>query len=179
MQNFRTEYYIAQRISSSKKSRGVMERIASLTVAIGLCVMILSVAVIYGFRNQITEKLHFLSSDVKIVNLDSNNSLETFPIKNDSLLFNSIKSLEDVDFIAPYAVKGGIFRTSTAIQGVMLKGLDSNYNLKSLGNMLTEGELPRISDSSRYKDLLISSKLARMLGVKIGDRVEMMFIDEG
>lgn len=178
MRNLRTEYFIAQRMGGSKQGRGVMERIASLTVAVGVCVMILSVAVIYGFRNQIVSKLEILGSDIKIINVEYHNSLETKPIFKEDQLARNIEALPGVDFVASYAVKGGIFKTSSAMQGVMLKGVDAQYDFAALSRVMVEGELPRVADSVRYKDILISEKLSRMLQIKVGDRVEMMFVGE-
>ena len=87
-----------------------------------------------------------------------------------------IRTTEGFVSLAPYAVKGGIVRTADAVQGVMLKGVDGDYDWSSFGQWLVEGELPRVGDSLRTKELLLSARTARLLGVHAGDKVEMLFV---
>lgn len=176
-----TEYFIARRIATSAgpDSKNVMVRIASLTVAVGVAVMIMSLAVIFGFRNEITGKLIGFGGHVKIVNLDSNNSLETAPIAVNQQLAESVRRLPDTKNIAPYAVKGGIFKTEQAMQGIMLKGVDRSYDWSFYQKLLKEGDLPSVGDTVRTKDILISASLARLMQIGVDNRVEMLFIGEG
>lgn len=175
------EFFIAKRIAASggRDNKNVMVRIASLTVAVGMAVMVVSLAVIFGFRGEITGKLIGFGGHVKIVNLDSNNSLETAPISVNHSMVEAIKSVPDLDNINPYAVKGGIFKTEQAMQGVMLKGVDRDYDWDFYRKTLVEGELPSVGDSVRTKDILVSQSLARLMQIGVDDRVEMLFIGEG
>lgn len=65
------------------------------------------------------------------------------------------------------------------MQGVMLKGVDGDYDWSSFGQWLVEGELPRVGDSVRTKDILLSRGMAEKLMLGVGDKVEMLFVETG
>ncbi|MBQ4278967.1 MAG: ABC transporter permease [Rikenellaceae bacterium] len=181
MSRFRTEYFLAGRLASSGGGRrnGVMTRIAMLSVALGMAVMIVALAVIAGFKGEITAKLVGFGAHVQVVHLDGNNSYETSPIRLDQPFLAGLPAIPDFKEVHPYAIKGGIIRTDEAMQGVVLKGVDAGYDWDFFREHLAEGDLPRIGDTVRHKDLLISASLARGLRLGTGDRVEMLFIREG
>lgn len=181
MSKIGTELFIARRIAASKggAGRGVMVRIASLTVGIGMAVMIVSMAVISGFRSEITGKLIGFGAHVQVVNLDGNNSLETNPIPRNPALVERLSRIPGFAAAHPFAIKGGILKTDEAMQGIMLKGVDGDYDWSFFAQNLLEGELPRVGDSLRTKDILVSATLARLMKLGVGDRVEMLFIREG
>lgn len=81
--------------------------------------------------------------------------------------------------MAPYAVKGGIVRTADAVGEVMLKGVDTAYDWSAFRGWLVDGDLPRVGDSIRTKDILLSRSLADRLMLGVGDRVEMLFVEAG
>lgn len=178
MKKFRTEYFIAKGLSNAGASRAVMQKVATVSVAVSVCVMIIAMAVIYGFKSEILSKLEILGSDVKIVAIDSRGQIETIPIIREQKLEQSLSEIEEVSFFAPYAQKGGIFKKNSTLEGVILKGVDSLYDFSTLATMLVEGDLPRVGGDSRYKDLLISRSMAQKMQANVGDRVELVFIDE-
>lgn len=144
-----------------------------------MAVMIISLAVISGFQKEISDKLAGFGSHFQVVNLDDNNSFETKPIVRNSVLEQAIKGVDGVVSVAPYAVKGGIINTDEAMQGIMLKGVDEAYDWSFFRSCMTRGALPRVGDSVRTKDILISAKLARTMGLDTADRVQMLFLREG
>lgn len=178
MHRINTEMFIARRISSRGAGKtNVMVRIATLTVALGMAVMILAMSVVMGFKHEITAKLVGFGAHVKITSLHSNNSLETDPIRIDTILMSDISLLPNFASIAPYALKGGMLKTSDAIQGVALKGIGPDYNTCFIGAHLLRGTLPEVSNEARTKDLLISENIARLIGLDVNDRVEILFIN--
>lgn len=177
MARINTEFFLSRRISSGEGGRNsIMVRIATLTVAVGMAVMIIALAVVTGFKKEVTAKLVGFGSHVRIVSLHSNNSLETDPIVYDSTLVDAISSLPRFASIAPYALKGGMIKTPDAIQGVALKGIGADYDTAFLDEHLLRGTLPQVDGSIRTKDLLISENIARTTGLDTMDRVEMLFI---
>lgn len=174
-----TGLFLSRRISSREGGRNnVMVRIATLTVAVGMAVMIVALAVVTGFKREVTAKLAGFGSHVRIVSLHSNNSLETNPVTYDSTLVEAVSALPRFASIAPYAVKGGMIKTPDAIQGVALKGIGTDYDTSFLESHLLRGKMPRTADTVRAKDLLISENIARMTGLDTDDRVELLFISE-
>lgn len=181
MKRFPTEFFISRRISSRKGSGsgGVMNRIASLTVGIGLAVMIISLAVIAGFRTSITDSLTGFGSHIQIVRGDNYNALETLPVMADSAFVENVSQLAGCRTIYPFAVKGGMIRGENTMQGVVLKGVGTEYDWSFFRSSLIEGELPDVRDTVRNKDILISRLLADIMEIGVGDKAEMIFVREG
>lgn len=156
----------------------MMVRIATITVAVGMAVMIIALAVISGFKKEITDKLVGFGAHVRITSLAGNSSLETAPITVDGALMANIAGIPDFKSISVYALKGGVIKTADAIQGIMLKGVGPDYDMEFFASSLVEGALPEVGGEERNKDLLISRRLAEILFLEPGDRVEIMFIGE-
>ena len=162
MSRINLEYFLARRIAFTRGGRknNVMVRIATLSVAVGMAVMIVSLAVIFGFKHEITAKLTGFGSHVQIVNLDGNSSYETVPISKNQPVVPLIEKLPACGEIHPYAIKAGILRGEEAMQGVVLKGVGPDYDWSFFRENLSEGSIPVLSDSVRNKDVLISLPFA-------------------
>lgn len=177
----KTEFFIASRIASSKGGSGgrVMQRIAVATSAVSTAVMIIAVAVIAGFRSEITSKLCAFTAHVRVLGADSGNSLESVPIRRDAEMEKAVSRIENFRDISAFAVKGGIIKTDDAMQGVLLKGVDENYDRSFFERNMVEGSFPEINDSVRHKQILLSQSMASMLALSVGDVVQMMFLQDG
>jgi lipoprotein-releasing system permease protein len=172
------ELFIARRIGSSGggESKGVMVRIAIATTAISMAVMIVAIAVIMGFRREISAKIVGFSGEVRITALDYSFSTESPPMCIDAALEEGVAKIEGFRAMMPYALKGGLLKTDDATQGIVLKGVDGSYDRSFWQSNLIEGELPRVIDSVRHKDILVSLSVARTMRLGVGDRVEMLFV---
>jgi lipoprotein-releasing system permease protein len=173
------ELFIARRIAhnGSGNRPGVMVRIAVVAVALSVTVMILALAVIMGFKREITDRVTGFSAQVEVADLRSAGSIESVPVLRSEQLERTIRSAGEVVRLTPYAVKGGVVKTPDAILGVMLKGVDGGYEWSFFRDHLLEGELPRVGDSIRTKEILISRSVAREMGLVPGDKVEMLFVE--
>jgi lipoprotein-releasing system permease protein len=172
-----TELFIARRLGGrGGESKGVMVSIAVATTAISIAVMILAVAVIMGFRVEISGKITAFTGHLKVQALDYGSGVESAPIVLSDEMSGAITRLGGVRSAAPFALKMGLIKTDEATQGVVLKGVDAGYDLSFFESWLVEGSLPRLADSVRHKDILISESVARMLRLGVGDRVEMLFV---
>jgi len=171
-------YFLARRMAAPVHGhkKNVMVRIATLSVVVGMAVMIVALGVIFGFKRQITSKLTGFGAYVQLVHLDGNSSYETVPISIGQPVVQRIEALDDVSGIYPYAIKAGILRGDEAMQGVVLKGVGPDYDWSFFERYRVEGELPRVADSVRNKEVMISSRLADMMHLKVGDPFEMLFI---
>ena len=173
------ELFIARRIAhnGSGNRPGVMVRIAVVAVALSVTVMILALAVIMGFKREITDRVTGFSAQVEVADLRSAGSIESVPVLRSEQLERTIRSAGEVVRLTPYAVKGGVVKMPDAILGVMLKGVDGGYEWSFFRDHLLEGELPRVGDSIRTKEILISRSVAQEMGLAPGDKVEMLFVE--
>jgi lipoprotein-releasing system permease protein len=153
-----------------------MVRIAIATTAHSLAVMIVAVAVIMGFRREISDTAAGFGGHLRVQALDYGMPLETAAVRLDPAFEADIARMDGVQSIAPFAFKGGIVRTDAATRGVVLKGIDGSYDTSFFEDCLLEGALPRVADSVRHKDILISTSVARTLSLAVDDRVEILFV---
>ena len=176
-----TELFIAKRLSfdgNGSKSVRTMTRIAVIGVALSAAVMIVSLSVLTGFKIQLKEKISGFNAHLRIANLDSNRSFDLAPIRSDYEFYDSIALLPEVKSLRRYAYKGGIIKAPNDIQGVVLKGVDADYDRSFFERYLVEGELFDPSDTTLSNKALISKTLSRLLKLKTGDVFDMYFVQE-
>ncbi len=174
------EYYIAKKILSRDKnnfSRPVI-RLSILSIALGLSVMILSVSIVIGFQKTVREKVAGFDAHIQITGFSDNESYETASINRNQDFVDDIRKIKSVTNIHAYAQKGGILKANTSIQGVMMKGIGSDFNWSNVDEWLVSGKHPNYNDSTRSKEIVISQNIANKLNVKVGDAVLMYFIQE-
>jgi lipoprotein-releasing system permease protein len=175
-------YFIANRLIKGRREGTSFSRpinvIAIIGIAMGLAVMILAVAILTGFKQQIREKVVGFGSHIQIMNFDSNLSFETTPIADTQRFIPVIKQIPGISHVQVFATKAGIIRTDEEIQGVVLKGIGSDYDWKYFKSNMVEGSVFNVTDTGRTDKVIISKKIADMLKLKTGDSFAMLFIQD-
>ncbi len=162
-----------------RKLSGPAVRVATAAVALGMVVMIISVAVGLGFKQEIRDKVVGFGTHIQLTSLNLNSSLETPPLTYDSVLVSQIAATNGVRSVQPYITKPGIIKTDDAFQGIALKGVDNRFDWTFLRSCLTEGEVPQTPDSAKSDDILMSLSLTTLLKLQVGDPVRMFFVQDG
>lgn len=177
-----TELYLAKRIVSKKHAKHTFSRpivaVAIGGIALGIAVMILSIAIVTGFKNEITNKVVGFGSHLQIVNFDNNTSYETYPISKSQTWLSELKQIEGVETVNMFITKAGIAKTDEDLQGVIFKGIDNDFDWKFFKQYLTEGDTLLISDSSRNNGVVVSASIANALKLNVGDSFSAYFIQE-
>jgi lipoprotein-releasing system permease protein len=153
-----------------------MERVATIATAVSLAVVIVTLSVVVGFKQELNAKISGSVSDVVITAPESRGVVSSKAIERCDAI-ESILCDERVERYSVYRSKEGVLKSDENIVGVMLKGVDSLYNLDFYRASLISGELPRLTGTPRSKDVLISQSVARKMDAEVGERVEMVFID--
>jgi len=172
--------FIAKRISFNSKRTfsKLIVRIAILGIMLGLAVMILAIAIVKGFKSEIREKVRGFSGDIQISKLNLNTSYENTPFSMPDSSVQRITKHEDIEFMQAIATKPGIINTNEEIEGVVLKGVDRNYNWEYFRKILVAGKVIDFSDTLKSKkQILISKYIADRLKLKVGDDFLMYFIE--
>lgn len=141
--------------------------------------MIVSVAVVLGFKSAIREKVIGFGAHIQITNFDLNQSTEATPISGNQEFVNKLKHVEGIRHIQTFGLKSGLIKTKEEIQGVVFKGIDKDFDWSFFNNNIIEGHSINFTDSVLSNDILISKTLASLLRFKTGDAVKMYFIVEG
>jgi len=177
-----TELFIARRLVFDKESNKSISRsivkIAVFGISMGLIVMILSVAIVTGFKNEISEKVIGFGSHIQIMNYDSNTSYETEPISKFQSFYPGLDSLPGIKHAQVFATKAGILKTRDQIQGVILKGVDKDFHWDFFENNLLEGEVFKINDSVTSNEIIISKYIADLLKLNAGDHIATYFVQD-
>ena len=176
----RTSFYIFSRINlkSGRPFSKLIVRIAIGGVAVGLAVLILTFAIVSGFQREIPAKITSFWGQVQISVLDLESDLESRPFAKDTSLIKKLSSLEDVDCMSAYAIKGAVAKTLDAFEGVLLKGVDSNYNWKHLSPYILSGKSPNLTVPSASSEILISRRLASILELDVDDPLDFYFVQD-
>lgn len=172
--------FIARRIHSDKGDRRKVSRpaihIATVGVAIGLAVMIITVSVVLGFKHTIRDKVVGFGSHIQVTNLLSINSSESYPISLNDSMMKALSDIEGIRHVQRYAFTQGILKTENEFLGVVFKGVGPEYDYTFLSDNLVEGEVPAFSDKKGTNKILISRMIADKMGLKSGDKVYSYFI---
>ena len=173
------EYMLARRTAQSEGSeRGVvMMRIAAVTVALGVAVMILTLAVFVGFRREISSSFRGLAADVSVMDVMSYGRSSMVVVEADSDFADQVAQLAQVESVAPYATVGCMVKSGDNVVGLQLKGITPDYPLEWWQSKIVEGSLPDLGSESRTKQLLLSQATALRLDVGVEDKIEVLYMD--
>ncbi len=176
------ELFIAKRIIASKKSKNSVSspiiKISILAIAIGIIVMLFSVATGVGLQKKIKEKISGFNGDIQITNYDANNSKVTvIPISKNQNFYPEFKDISNIKKVQVFATKAGIIRTPNEFEGIILKGVDRDYEWSFFKEYLVAGRIPKI-ENELSNEVLISKKTAKRLSLKSGDSFHMFFVKD-
>lgn len=176
------EYFIAKRIHFEKKGEKNVSRpavrIATIGIAVGVAVMLIAIAVVIGFKQEIRNKTIGFGSHIQITNFDNNNSYEMQPIRMSDTLQNQLKAIPNVRHIQRFVTKPGIIKTENDFQGMILKGVGPEFDWSFFKSNLIEGEILNLNDSTPVNEAIISKSIADMMGLKLGDSFLTYFLQD-
>lgn len=175
------EEFLAQRFIKGTNEHSLSKpfvRITVTSVVLSVTVMIISLAIITGFKREIKSKVVGFGSHIQITNYDSNLSYETTPIPSDLACMDDIRKVPGVTHIQRFGLKAGIIKTNSEIQGVVLKGITTDFSWNFFKKNLIAGNLLHLNDSVTTNETLISKTLANMLNLKVGDKYDMFFVQQ-
>lgn len=172
--------FIARRIYSGKEVGKQVSKpavtIAMAGIAIGLAVMIVSVSVAIGFKNEIRSKVIGFGSHIQVSNFDSSLSYETRPVVCNDSMMRALSSVQGVKHVQRYSTKPGMIKTADSFQGIVLKGVGKEFDPTFLRQNLVEGSVPTFAEESPANEVLISKALANKLHLKLGDKIFTYYI---
>lgn len=180
------EYFIASRIIKSQRLKDNVNqkgtrpiiKIATLSIALGLAIMILAVAIVTGFQNEIRSKVIGFGAHITIQKIGNPTAFETNPISTKQPFYPSLDTVNGVRHIQKFGLKAGIIKTGNDVYGVILKGIGGDYDWSFFQKNIVEGNPIQINDTLRNDKVVISKIISDKLKLKIGDSFRMFFIQE-
>lgn len=176
------EYFIAKRLITARDHKSSISapiiKIAIAAIAIGMIMMIVSIATGIGLQQKIRQKVAAFNGHISITNYDENQSqLSITPISTHQDFYPTFKNVSGINHIQAVATKAGIIRTETAFEGIIFKGVGKDYQWENLKEYLVAGNLPNLNNQLN-EEVLVSEFLANRLNLKVGDRFNTFFMKE-
>ncbi|MFK5889737.1 MAG: FtsX-like permease family protein [Flavobacteriaceae bacterium] len=174
------ELFIAKRIIFSKQGKSSISapiiKIAITAIALGMIVMLISVATGVGLQHKIREKVAAFQGHVQITNYDNNNSEITVnPIDKNQDFYPEFKDISGIKNVHVFATKAGLIRTAKDFEGVIFKGISTDYNWDYFKTYITAGHTLNFKGRPS-NDVLISTTIANRMGLKLGDKFNLFFV---
>lgn len=153
--------------------------IAMIGIAVGLVVMMLSVAIAMGFKQEIRDKVIGFGSHIQVANFSRTDVYETRPVVgNDSICQVIRQASAGVEHIQRFAIKPGMLKTEDNFQGIILKGIGQEYDTTFLARHLVEGRIPLFTDTVASGEVLVSRQVADKMGLQVGDKINTYYIEK-
>lgn len=200
----KTEHFIARKMAFSADASftKVIIKIAMAAIAISITVMILTTAIISGFKKEITNKIFGFWGHIHITDSNINRNFELTPISKDGEFVEQIKEIRNIEYqsevellgvkwqgkvqtkttyggvkgVHPYIILPGVLSTKEHFHGILLKGIDKDYDWQKMKNFITDGQSIKFVNNQPSDDLLISKNIATKLGINVGDKVVISFV---
>ena len=177
------EFFIADRLIRTKERKSNISmpiiNIAIAAIAIGLIMMIVSVATGMGLQQKIRQKISAFNGHIIISNFNDNQSQASLePVSTNQDFYPKFKGVEGIKHIQAVASKAGIIRTEKGFEGIVFKGVGADYDWDNLNEYLVEGRIPNLK-SEVNNEIIISEYLANRLELKIGSKCNTFFMKEG
>ncbi|MBP2832210.1 ABC transporter permease [Aquimarina sp. U1-2] len=174
------EYFIAKRLIKGKEQKSSIStpiiKIAISAIALGMIMMLITVATGIGLQHKIREKVAAFNGHVIITSFDNNSSVESLiPISVEQNFFPKIPDVDGIVHMQAVATKMGLIRTDSDFDGIIVKGVDEHYNWDYFKEYLVAGKLPNFKGKLN-NEILISSHVARQLAFEVGDKVITYFL---
>ena len=176
-------YFLAKRFfrGHTNTKRGASKpaiRVAICGIALGLAVMLLSVSVLAGFKEELTKKITGFAAEIEVLNLATLQLPDAHPISLPPYIEEKIQNIENVTHLQKVALKIGVLKTGTHFKPIHLKGIDETYDTTYLNEALIEGRLPVLSPDSATNEIVLSRRIANTLDLKVGERIYAYFFED-
>lgn len=175
-------WFISKKIALSKSNKNNLSqtiiRIGQTAIAIGIIVSVITMAIGFGSKKAIKQKMADFNGHVTIRSYDSNNSFNSSKLNKSNVLLQKIKEDPDVSNVQAYATRSGVIRTESSFAGVILKGVSDDFDRNRFKEFMIKGDIPNYSKDSISNDVILSEKIAKEMKLDIDSSFVMFFVRE-
>ncbi len=147
-----------------------------MSIAVSLAAMILAFFILGGFQQTIKNKVYNFKGHIEITKYNFGNSMEEPAVSTQSDFNQHYRGLAYIDHVQGFAHKAGLLKTDEEVQGVIFKGVDTDFDTARFSGSMVEGRLFQFKDSTYSQEVIISRKISRMLRLSVGDKVFISFV---
>ena len=175
-------WFVAKRLfaqgGSSGRASCLATGIATVGVAIGLAVMLVSVSIVLGFQKEVQDKVLGFGAHIKVMNYKSIGQQEFSPIVIDDSITSKLQAIPNVASVARFCIKPGMLKTDANFKGIAIQGIGQDYDQSFISSHLVKGEIPEFTDSVSSGKLVISQAMAREMQVDTGQEIYAYFFEK-
>jgi lipoprotein-releasing system permease protein len=173
-------YFIAKRISFKRTGgfTGTIHGIAVTSVAIGLCISLVSFMILGGFQKEISEKIFSFTGHYQAMKFMSGNAFEESPISKNTDFYKNWRQNDFLQNVQVFAHKPGLLKGDDEVEGVLMKGVDRDFDTLTFKKSMIEGRFIQFSDDAAANEVVLSKKIANKLKLAVGEKVVMYFVQE-
>jgi lipoprotein-releasing system permease protein len=173
-------FFLAQKIKYANKNSfsATAIQVSTVSIAVGVTVLLLAVAILEGFRAEIQRKMFSVSAHIRIDKYDLNHSYEDAPISKNAAIYSEATKIENVAYLQSYAYKAALLKHQDEVQGILLKGMGDDWNTTDFLSNLKQGNLPDFTTDTASYAIVVSQKIANKLRLSVGDKVITYFLQD-
>ena len=155
-----------------------MTRVGIASIALGLAILIVAFAVLFGYKRTIEQKIFLFGAHLQVGKFTNNASYEETALSLQTALYRDSTQIPGVRHIQAVALKAGILKTPEELTGVILKGVGNDYDWNLFRGSLIAGQVPVVGadTGSGSTQLLLSQLMAKQLNVNVGQTVPLYFL---
>lgn len=174
--------FLAKRIAFNNQhsfSRFII-RLATAATALSVAAMIITLAFVNGFQYAVSNKIFNFWGHLRVQEYEPGKSYiaEETPWPPNDTTLRVLHEFPQIKQVQAFATKSAVVENNKEIEGILFKGVESNYNFNNLNTFLQQGRFPNFNDSSYSKDILLSQFIANELRIKLNDSVNVYFINQ-
>tara|TARA_R110001632_G_scaffold124451_1_gene237340 strand:+ start:18901 stop:20136 length:1236 start_codon:yes stop_codon:yes gene_type:complete len=173
------ELFVAKRIISGQEHKSSISspiiKIAIAAISLGVIIMMIAIATGAGLQDKIRSKMSGFKGHIQITNYDNNNSdISIIPVNKNQNFYPNFSTVEGIKNVQVFANQVGLIRTKTDFEGIVFKGVSTDYDWSFFQEYLIEGKLPDFNQK-RTRDVLLSKTLMNRLQLSLNDTINVTF----
>ncbi len=182
MKKHRFAWFIARRLSKRKEVKGrpitALLRFTIMGIALSLTVMLLTIFVGSGFREEVRANVTLLTGDFILSHHPINDEETSAVFHISDSLMAAMKKVEGVQAVRGVLQTAGILKTKESYEGVIVSAINSGAQFDKVEDFLLDGTIPSFDGTdSLYNPILLSQTTARKLDLSVGDKVALYLTD--
>jgi len=175
--------FIAKRIAfnNQKSFSRFIIRLAAAATALSVAAMIITLSFVNGFQQAVGQKVFSFWGHIRVQQYEQEKALvaEETPVLQNDTVVRVVKNTPGVRQIQAFATKSAVIEKNKEIEGILFKGVDTNYDFSNLKPFLIAGKWINFDDTSYSKQIVVSQPVASELQVKVNDTINIFFISPG
>lgn len=173
-------YYISKRIRSKKQTSfsGTIHGVALFSISIGITAMIISFLILGGFKTKINEKIYSFGGHLQVKKFSFSSSYEEEPITIDNNLNRNAQKLPYISHVQPFANKPGLIKANEEVMGVVLKGVNEQFDFGRFSENMVAGRMLNFNDTTDVKEIIVSTRVSQLLQIGLEDEILIYFIED-